>query len=63
MRRIKFALIKTTCRRCGKELYTGNRSLYGLDQAKAELDRICKDCITADEHSKILRLEPIINKS
>ncbi len=56
----KFRLIETTCRRCGKVLYTGNRSLYGFDKEKAELDRICKDCINPEEQAKILNLVPFI---
>ena len=58
MKKAKFRLMETTCRKCGKPLMTGNRSLFGLDQAKAKLDRICKDCITPEEQSEILRLQP-----
>lgn len=59
MKNKKFELIKTICRRCGKSIYTGNRSLYGLNKSKAELDRICKDCITPEEKHKIERLDPL----
>jgi RNase P subunit RPR2 len=58
MKKAKFQLIETTCKRCGVKLYTGNRSLYGFDKEKAELDRICKNCITPQEQAKILRLVP-----
>jgi len=58
MRKIKFQLIKVNCRRCGKELYTGNRSLFGWDEQKSRLDRICKDCITPEEQFEILKLQP-----
>ena len=58
MRKAKFQLVKTTCRRCGCDLYTGNRSLYGLDTEKAKYDRICAKCITQEEQEAILKLVP-----
>ena len=60
MRKIRFRLVETTCRRCGTKLFTGNRSLYGLDEAKAKYDRICAKCITVEEQDAILKLQPII---
>ena len=45
----KFSLIQTTCRRCGKPLMTGNRSLFGNDKDKKRLDRICSKCVTPEE--------------
>jgi len=60
MKRQKFHLIQTTCKRCGKPLMTGNRSLFGFDKEKAELDRICKNCITPEENHRILSLIPKI---
>ena len=60
MKKAKLHLVKTTCRRCGKELWTGDISLYGFDKEKAELDRICKDCITPEEQAQILKLVPFI---
>jgi len=59
-RRVKFQLIETTCRRCGKKLLTGNRSLFGLDKEKKELDRICSECITPEETRRILELRPFM---
>jgi len=53
MKRTKFKLIPTTCPRCKKEVYTGNRSLYGADQARAKYKGICSDCITPEEHAEI----------
>jgi Protein of unknown function (DUF2688) len=50
----RFALVKTNCRRCGCEVFTGNRSLYGADRLKAELGGICSGCITAEEEARIL---------
>ena len=59
-RRPKFRLIHTTCRRCGKPLMTGSRSLYGNDAAKARLDRICGDCVTDEERHEMETLRPRI---
>jgi len=59
-RKVKFHLIETTCKRCGVKLYSGNRSLYGLDKVKKELDRICNKCITPEEQRRILELKPIM---
>ena len=56
----RFRLIPTSCRRCGKPLYTGNRSLYGFDKEKRELDRICEKCITPEEKERMLKLVPFI---
>jgi len=50
---MKFQLIKTTCRRCEKPLTTGSRSLFGADELKAKLDRICADCITPEENQEM----------
>jgi RNase P subunit RPR2 len=61
MRKSRFTLIQTTCKRCGKPLMTGSRSLFGFDKEKAELDRICKNCITPEEQSRILKLVPFLN--
>ena len=55
----KFELIETTCRRCGKSLMTGNRSLFGFDKEKNQYDRICSQCITLEEKHFIENLNPI----
>ena len=57
MRRPKFELIKTSCRRCGCELYTGSRSLFGADAAKAKYDRICDKCVTEQERNEMLNAQ------
>ncbi len=62
MKNQKFKLIATTCRRCGKPVTTGNRSLYGNDAAKAKLDRICSDCITPEEAAEIRGTRPNIGR-
>ncbi len=54
MRGSRFHLVSTECRRCGKPLMTGNRSLFGADAAKARLDRICEACITPEEQAELL---------
>jgi hypothetical protein len=56
----KFQLIETTCKRCGKKLLTGNRSLFGNDQMKAKLDRICYECCTPEELNIMQTLKPKI---
>ena len=60
MKKQKFQLIETTCKRCGKKLFTGNRSLFGFDKEKSELGRICKNCITSEENNRLLKLVPFI---
>jgi hypothetical protein len=58
MKKAKFQLIETTCKRCGVKLYTGNRSLYGFDKEKERSDRICGNCITPEERHELLSLVP-----
>jgi Protein of unknown function (DUF2688) len=55
MPEIRVSLVKTSCKRCGCDLYTGSRSLYGADELKAELGGICTTCITPEEEARILR--------
>ena len=50
----RIQLCETKCRRCNRPLVTLNRGLYGCDELKARLDRICTDCITVDEAQEIL---------
>jgi Protein of unknown function (DUF2688) len=54
MRRTRIQIITTSCRRCGKPLATLSRSLYGAERAKANLDRICGDCVTEEERQEML---------
>lgn len=49
MRRPRFALVKTTCRRCGAPIVTGSHALIGSDQMKARYGSICDSCITLEE--------------
>ena len=53
MKRPKFQLIKTECKRCGTPLYTGNRSLWGADSAKAKYGNICNKCMTPEERAEM----------
>lgn len=54
MRNKPIQVITTSCRRCGKQLATLNRSITGADELKAKYDRICADCITKEEEREIL---------
>lgn len=54
MRRRDFHLVQTACRRCGKPIMTGSRSLVGADDLKAQLGEICGQCITPEEEAMIL---------
>jgi hypothetical protein len=53
-RRTRFQLISTTCRRCGKPIATGSRSLFGLEDLKTQYDRVCQDCLSSDEQNDLL---------
>lgn len=57
MRRGRFFLYRTACRRCGCELYTGSRSILGADAAKARLDRLCEACTTPAERDQMLEAQ------
>jgi Protein of unknown function (DUF2688) len=49
MKRSRFHLVPTTCRRCGATLLTGSRSLVGTAAMKARYGAICAGCFTAEE--------------
>lgn len=51
--RKKFTLILSECERCGRSLYTGNRSLFGNDALKKKFGVICQDCTTTAEKEKL----------
>ena len=51
---MKPKILTTNCRRCNKPIATLNKSLFGLDELKAKLDRICSDCITIEEVQEML---------
>ena len=55
MRKNRFKLIPVRCPRCGKEVYTGNRSLWGADQVKAKYQGICSSCITPEEKAEMMQ--------
>ena len=42
------------CERCGKEIATTSRSLYGLDTLKAHYCYLCFDCTTPEERYEII---------
>jgi hypothetical protein len=49
-RRSRFQLVPTSCRRCGKSIYTGSRPLVGTNEMTAKYGRICAECFTPEEH-------------
>ncbi len=57
MKRRPITIVTTICRRCNKPLTTLSRSLYGADEAKARLDRLCSDCTTPEERQEMLMLQ------
>ena len=57
MRRRKFELIQTNCRRCNKTIYTGSRSLFGHNELKRKLGSICENCTTDDERREIIETQ------
>ena len=59
-RKTKFELYQTTCKRCGCTLYTGSRSLFGNDDLKKRLERLCDGCITAEEKELLRSYRPIV---
>ena len=50
-------IVTTKCKRCGKQIATGSRSLIGLDSLKSALGDICNDCITPEERQIILHAQ------
>ena len=55
MKRQRFHLVVTHCPRCGKEVFTGNRSLWGADSTKAKYNGICSNCITPEERAEMMK--------
>ena len=51
---MKVKVVSTVCRRCGRPIATLNKSLYGCEELKSRLDKICNNCITVDETQEIL---------
>lgn len=54
MKRSRITIERVNCRRCGKEISTASRSIYGLDSLKARYGSICHDCTTDDERNEML---------
>ena len=50
----KISLLKTECERCGKELVTASRSLWGIDKLKEEFGVVCSSCTTKEESTKLI---------
>ena len=65
MPKLKFELVETDCKRCGRKVTTGSRSLHGADGLKAELGGICSRCIKPEEETRILdgQAEAILSRA
>lgn len=53
-RRPRIQLVPANCERCGREVYTANRSLFGLDHLKAKWGVLCNVCTTEAEQREML---------
>lgn len=53
MKSTRFHLIQTSCRRCGKAIYTGSKSLIGTPEMKARYAELCADCFTPEEREQM----------
>ena len=53
MRKAKYQLYTTTCKRCGKTITTSTRSLYGADSAHAQYAGICSACMGEKERDEM----------
>ena len=53
MRR-KATLRMGNCKKCGKELLTSSKSIYGLDKEKEEFGVVCSSCTTKEESASLL---------
>lgn len=52
---LKISLLKANCKRCGKELVSANRSLWGQDKQKNEFGVVCSSCASQEEFASINR--------
>ena len=50
----KITLMVGNCKRCGKELLTARRSVYGLDKEKEEFGVVCSSCATQEESASLI---------
>lgn len=55
MKRIKYQLYETKCKRCGKPLMTSTRSLWGSDEGHSKYSGICSSCLTNTENEDMVR--------
>ena len=46
-------MVETTCKRCGARIFTGSRSLFGMDKLKTKYGEICTKCVTPEEKKEI----------
>ncbi len=45
------------CPRCGKQVATLTKSLYGLDAAKKQYEGLCSSCVTEEEEKDIIEIQ------
>lgn len=55
MRKVKYQLYTTECKRCGNPVTTSTRSLYGANSAHAKYAGICSDCMWPEEREEMQR--------
>jgi hypothetical protein len=53
-RRKRIAIVKTSCKRCGKPLFSTNRSIHGASRLHAKYAGICSVCTTEEEKEEML---------
>lgn len=51
MPRKRIQIVVSKCKRCGCQLATASRSIYGNDVAKRKYELICKNCLTDEEYN------------
>lgn len=53
MKKRKYELFTTNCKRCNKPITTSTRSLFGADRAHAKFAEICAACMTPEENAEM----------
>lgn len=51
--RKKIQIITTTCKRCGKEISTLNKVIWGTNEMKEKYGRICSSCMPVEEREEM----------
>lgn len=55
MKRPRVQLVPANCQRCERQVYTANRSLFGLDHLKAKWGVLCSSCTTEEEQRQMIK--------